>query len=155
MNVRHIAPLLTILVLLSACHNNVYFSGSKALDEQGWPLDDTKTFLVNVTDTAQIYNFFVDLRVAETYPFANAFLFINTTFPDGSIAHDTLECPLAAVDGRWYGKQNGRYIDNRYYLRKQVRFPTTGDYLFTMAHAMRDSNATGFKNIGLRIEEAL
>ena len=82
-----------------------------------------------------------------------SFLFINTTFPDGSVAHDTLECPLADPEGRWLGKHTGRYVDARYRLRGgSARFPMTGRYHFAIANGMRDSAISGLKDIGLRVE---
>ena len=81
------------------------------------------------------------------------FLFIGTTFPDGSVAHDTLECPLADPEGRWLGKRTGRYVDARYRLRGgSARFPMMGHYRFAVTNAMRDSAISGIKDIGLRVE---
>ena len=78
-----------------------------------------------------------------------------TTFPDGSVAYDTLECPLADPAGRWYGKRVGRYVDSRYRLRgTSARFPMEGLYRFEVVNGMRDSAIAGLKDISLRIEYA-
>lgn len=130
------------------------FIDEQRVDERGWNLSDKLFYDVEVTDTVGYFNFFIDVRNTVSYPYSNTFLFINTTFPDGSVACDTLECPLADVDGRWLGKQSGHYVSNRYYLRKGVRFPMSGKYRFAIAHGMRDTNIVGIKNIGLSIEAA-
>ena len=80
------------------------------------------------------------------------FLFINTTFPDGSVAYDTMEYPLADPAGKWYGKRTGRYVDTRYYFRRNARFPMAGIYHFAITNGMRDSAICGLKNIGFRVE---
>lgn len=87
-------------------------------------------------------------------PYANTFLFVRTEFPDGSMSQDTMEFPLADDSGRWLGKRTGRYIDTRYYFRRNARFPMTGTYRFAVSNGMRDSAIAGLKDIGLRIENS-
>lgn len=142
-----------LLLGLTGCDRSVFYTDEQHVDERGWNKDDLASFEVKVDDTAQVYNFFIDLRNSVNYDKANAFLFINTTFPDGSRAYDTLECPLAAPDGRWYGKITGRFVDNRYYFRKHVVFPRRGTYRFDIGHGMRDTSEVGLKSVGLRIEK--
>ncbi|MBR5028688.1 MAG: gliding motility lipoprotein GldH [Bacteroidales bacterium] len=141
--------------ILTACNSNVYYSEHENVDENGWNMNDTKYFDVDVDDVAHMFNFYVDIRNTQDYPYSNAFLFIKTTFPDGGIALDTMECPLADHDGRWYGKSSGRYIDNRYFLRKGVVFPSKGKYTFAITQATRDTNLSGVKDVGIVIEYAV
>ena len=140
------------LCLLTACNSNVYYSEHIDVDEDGWNMYDTKYFNVDVDDSMHLFNFFVDLRNTNDYPYSKTFLFIKTTFPDGGIAMDTMECPLADPSGQWYGKSSSRYIDNRYFLRKNVIFPHTGKYTFSITQATRDTNLVGIKDVGIVIE---
>lgn len=142
------------LCLLTACNSNVYYSEHIDVDEEGWNMFDTKHFNVDVDDSMHLFNFFVDLRNTNDYPYSKTFLFIKTTFPDGGIAMDTMECPLADPAGQWYGKSSGRYIDNRYFLRKSVIFPRKGKYTFSITQATRDTNLMGIKDVGIVIEYA-
>lgn len=144
-----------LLLCLTGCNKKVFYTDERHVDERGWNKDDYAAFEVKVDDSTQVYNFFIDLRNSVNYDKANAFLFINTAFPDGSVARDTLECPLAGSDGRWYGKTTGRYVDNRYYFRKHVIFPLCGTYRFEIGHGMRDTNVTGLKSVGIRIEKVV
>lgn len=143
--------LLIVLFLMSACNGNVIYSESQRVDEKKWNMNEQLYFNVEVADTTQFYDFCIDVRNTNTYAYSNLFLFINTTFPDGSIAADTLECPLADLDGKWYGKNSGHYIDGRYYLRRNVRFPMSGNYRFQVSHGMRDTNVVGIRDISLLI----
>lgn len=156
MNTQRTLCILTLAILsmaaLSSCNRNIYYSDQKDIDSDGWHMSHHERFTVEVDDTLSLFNFFVDVRNKTNYGYANTFLFINTTFPDGSIAHDTLECPLADLEGRWYGKRTGRHVDNRYYLRKYVSFPVKGTYTFDILHGMRDTTLVGISSIGLRIE---
>ena len=150
-------PLYTACLLaamaLAACDSNVYYDESRSVDEHGWAPQDSVCFDVEVDDTTHLFNFLVEVRNSVTYPYSNTFLFIGTTFPDGSVARDTLECPLADATGRWLGKRTGRYVDARYRLRGgSARFPMTGTYHFAITNGMRDSAISGLKDIGLRVE---
>ena len=141
-----------ILSALTACDGSVYYNESRAVDEQGWLPADSVCFDVDVDDTNRIFNFLFEVRNSISYPYSNTFLFIRTTFPDGSYAQDTLECPLADASGRWLGKRTGRYADTRYYFRRNARFPMEGTYRFAVTNGMRDSAVTGLKDISFRVE---
>ena len=142
-----------VAVLTAACDKNVYYTVQQDVDETGWDMNDRLEFDVDVDDTLQLFDFYVDVRNSVHFPKANVFFFINTTFPDGSVAYDTLECPLADVEGHWYGSRTGRYVDSRFVFRRHVIFPRTGNYHFEVAHGMRDTSVVGLKSVGLRIEK--
>lgn len=138
---------------LTACDGSVYYDESRSVDEHGWLPQDSVCFDVDVDDTTHLFNFLVEVRNSVEYPYSNTFLFIGTTFPDGSVARDTMECPLADPEGRWLGKRTGRYVDTRYRLRGgSARFPMKGRYHFAITNGMRDSAISGIKDIGLRVE---
>lgn len=145
--------LCAVAVLTAACDKNVYYTVQQDVDETGWDMNDRLEFDVDVDDTLQLFDFYVDVRNSVHFPKANVFFFINTTFPDGSVAYDTLECPLADVEGHWYGRRTGRYVDSRFVFRRHVIFPRTGNYHFEVAHGMRDTSVVGLKSVGLRIEK--
>ena len=154
--IKSIIPILQVALMLAACltacDSSVFYDRQQAVDEHGWRPDEEVTFDVEVKDTLTVYNFLMEVRNSVSYPYANTFFFVNTTFPDGSFARDTLEFPLADAAGRWLGKRTGRYVDTRYYFRRNARFPMTGTFRFSVSNGMRDSAITGLKDIGLRIE---
>ena len=143
-----------LIFLLTACDGSVFYDESRSVDEHGWAPADSVSFDVTVADTLRAFDFLVEVRNSVSYPYSNTFLFVCTTFPDGSMAQDTLEYPLADVTGRWLGRRTGRYVDTRYYFRRNARFPMQGDYRFTFTNGMRDSAIAGLKDIGFRIEYA-
>ncbi|MBR1849800.1 MAG: gliding motility lipoprotein GldH [Bacteroidales bacterium] len=145
---------IALATIVAACDHRQLYAESHRVEEHGWPSSEWLEFGTDIDDTLAVCNFLVDLRVSQTYPYSNSFLFITTTFPDGSVAADTMECPLAAPDGQWLGRRTGRYVDNRYYFRKNMRFPMAGHYRFSVGHGMRDTAIKGIKDVGLRIELA-
>ena len=125
---------------LQGCDKNVFYAVERDVDETGWNMESPVVFDVNIQDTLQVYDFFIDVRNSVHYTKANTFFFINTTFPDGSVAYDTLECPLADVNGHWYGHRTGRYVDSRFVFQRHVIIPRAGRYHFEVDHGMRDTN---------------
>ncbi len=138
----------------AACDRTLFYEENCSVDEEGWDLFSPAEFDVEIDDTTQFYDIYFNLRNSTSYGYANAFFFITTTFPDQSQAFDTLECPLAAPDGEWYGKKGARYVDNRYFFRRCTRFPMVGQYHFSILHGMRDKEVAGLKSVGLRLEKA-
>lgn len=147
-----ILAVVLLTLLLTACDGSVYYDEGRSVDEHGWLPTDSVYFDVDVDDTNRIFNFLFEVRNSVSYPYSNTFLFIRTTFPDGSYAQDTMEYPLADPSGRWFGRRTGRYIDTRYYFRRNARFPMEGTYRFAVTNGMRDSAVAGLKDISLRIE---
>ena len=141
-----------LVFTLASCDGSVYYADYADVNEDGWLPADSACFDVEVKDTGLIFNFLVEVRNNVSYPYSNTFLFINTTFPDGSMARDTMEYPLADPSGQWLGKRSGRYVDTRYFFRRNARFPMPGNYHFAITNGMRDSAISGIKDIGLRVE---
>jgi gliding motility-associated lipoprotein GldH len=106
---------------------------------------------VPLEDTVNIYKFYLNLRHTTSYRYANIYLFINTTFPDGTAARDTVECILADPSGKWVGKGISNILDNQVLLRRGLRFPQKGKYIFEFEQAMREPELEGVMDIGLRI----
>ncbi len=152
---KSLGRLMFFVLLLSfvSCDNSVFYNDHASVDILGWPIEEPVDFDVDVEDgdTTTCFDFYVDMRVCKDYAYSNAFLFIGTYFPDGSFAIDTLECPLALPDGRWRGKETGRYVDSRFLLKKNASFPMSGTYKFRMTQGMRDESIAGIKDVGLHI----
>ena len=145
--------IIAIAFLLASCDGTVYYSEYADIDEGGWKVCDSACFNVQVDDTTHLFDLLVEVRNNVDYPWSNLFLFVNTTFPDGSISCDTMELPLANPAGVWLGKHTGRYVDSRYRLRGQpVRFPMMGKYHFAIAHGMRDEAVKDIAHVGFLVE---
>lgn len=145
--------LVALALLLTSCDGTVYYSEYADIDESGWKVADSTRFDLQVDDTTHLFDLLVEVRNGVDYAYSNLFLFVNTTFPDGSISCDTMELPLADPSGAWLGKHSGRYVDSRYRLRGQpVRFPMKGNYHFAITNGMRDNAVKDIVHVGLRVE---
>lgn len=140
-----------IIFFLAACKSGAVYDNNKSIKDDVWKSGEIIRFDVKLEDTVNIHKFYLNLRHSTSYRFANIFLFINTTFPDGREARDTVECILADPSGKWLGKGISDIRDNQLLLRRGLRFPQVGTYVFEFEQAMREPELDGIKDIGLRI----
>ncbi|MDZ7743353.1 MAG: gliding motility lipoprotein GldH [Bacteroidota bacterium] len=152
-NTRGLIVLLLPLLFNLACNNASFYS--KSIDLEGsWNRADTAGFCVNVEDTGQPYNFYVDIRNNQDYRYSNLYIFMHTSFPNGNTMHDTIEFILAKKDGEWIGRGMGSVKENNILVRPGLVFPVAGEYCFRLEQAMRVEDLQGIEDIGIRIEKA-
>lgn len=142
-----------MLMLTVVGCQQVMFQDSESIPNRIWELDRNVRFEVDVTDTASSYDFYIDLRNDAMYPYANIYMFVNTTFPSGRTARDTVECILADRTGRWLGAGLGEIIDNHILFKENIRFPNAGTYVFEFEQGMRNEALPSILDVGISIEQ--
>ncbi len=144
---------LTVLLTV-ACNDNVVYERNERIPDNVWNRFHIPVFEVEITDTLNAHNLLINLRNTGEYPRSNLFLFISATSPGGAFTRDTLELVLADPSGRWKGRGFGSIWQNRFFYRKNVRFPERGKYTFEVEQAMRIDDLRGIVDVGLRIEKS-
>jgi gliding motility-associated lipoprotein GldH len=137
---------------LAGCEE-VFFQESKTISNKSWVQGSNITFDVAVIDTMTGYDFYIDLRNEASYPFANIYMFVTTTFPSGKSARDTVECFLADKTGRWLGTGLGDVLDNHILFKDNVRFPNAGTYRFEFKQGMRKEALPSILDLGISLEK--
>ena len=140
------------MVGFASCGPEPIFSDSAPVDPEGWQAEETIEFTWEVEDTIGTFDFFLDVRHDQTYPFSNLYLFLEFSFPNGRLSRDTLGCDLADVRGQWYGSGFGNLVDHRIGFHRETRFPLKGEYGLVVRHAMRKDPLPGITDIGFRLE---
>jgi len=138
--------------LFISCNNNTFYHKSNTIPNEIWHKDSTFVYEFNISDSSKFYNFYFDIRNTVSFPYQNLFLFFSSQYPDGEIFTDTLNCILYDAYGRWTGKGSGRIKENRFAFKSKVCFPQTGNYFFTVQHAMRDTNLVGISDFGITLQ---
>lgn len=138
---------------MSSCSNRMMYDESVVIPETKWDNKNVPYFDVNVEDTVSIYSFALNVRHMENYRYSNLYIFLHTTFPNGNVTHDTVECTLAYPDGSWVGKGSGSMRSDKILLNPNLRFPLGGVYHFEIEQAMRDDILKGIADIGISIEK--
>lgn len=131
----------------------VMYQESESVPDRMWEVGHNIRFEVNVDDTVNAYDFYLDIRNDAMYPYANIYLFVNTTFPSGKTARDTVECILADRTGRWLGSGLGEILDNHILFKENIRFPNAGLYVFELEQGMCHESLPSILDVGISIEE--
>jgi gliding motility-associated lipoprotein GldH len=139
------------VLFLSACVQEAVYDNNKSIPDNVWKSGKILRYDVELKDTVNIHKFYLNLRHSTGYRYANIFLFINTAYPDGTDARDTVECILAEPSGKWLGKGISNLRDNQVLLRRGLKFPQKGTYIFEIEQGMREPELEGITDVGLRI----
>ena len=150
---KKILLILPLMVMFFASCGNGSYNERTIIPNAEWDQENRVTFDIAVSDSTCGYVFGLDLRHLENYRYSNLFVFLHTTFPNGNITHDTIECTLAMPDGRWIGKSSGSMRDLHIPLNESLRFPLCGNYHFEIEQAMREPVLKGITDIGIFIEQ--
>ncbi len=150
---RVLVCLLFVAIAFTSCDPSRYFEENKEIPKMEWDKDVPLSFLVSVEDTSLGYNVYINVRNAGFYRFSNLYIFVNTTFPQGQVHRDTVECILASPEGRWLGEGLGDIWDNRILFKENVQFTQPGEYRFELNQAMRINPLPGIMDAGIRIEK--
>ena len=145
--------LLSQLYFFTSCDSNRYYEENVTIGKATWNTENRVKFNVSINEIQSSYTLYINVRNTGEYPFSNLFLFLKTTFPDGRVAKDTIECPIADNKGKWLGSGITDIKFNRLLFHTGVRFPQKGNYGFELEQAMRTSDLKGISEIGIRIEK--
>lgn len=145
--------ILLVVILFSACNNNVVYDENKEVNQLAWKTTDKLYYDVDITDTIKSYKLAINIRNTIEYPYSNIYFYMNTILPNGKVTKcDTIECYLAYPDGTWKGKGNSKIRDNRFWIAKNVKFEQKGKYTFELRQATIDSTLKGICDVGLHLE---
>lgn len=142
-----------LLLLLTACGEKDFFSNTQTLANQCWEQKNKIKFEVDVTSTDLSYDFWVDFRHNDNYPYSDIYLFLDIEFPNGKSSHDTIHYIMQEPGGKWLGENSGSLVENHVMIKSNSKFPVKGKYKMSLQHAMRDDKLDGIEDVGLVITE--
>jgi gliding motility-associated lipoprotein GldH len=145
--------LIVFIVTFTSCKNDVFYEKIDTIKNETWNVNQKLVYEFEITDSLQYYNIFLNVRNSTDYPYQNFYIFLTNQFPSGLQMVDTLGSILCDPFGKWYGKGSGRIKDNKFLLKKQVRFQQKGKYIFTVQQGMREENLRGIANFGITFEK--
>ncbi len=142
-----------ISILLISCDSNKVFEQYINVEDGVWKKENLATFKVDISDTLNAHNLYINVRNKGDYSFSNLYLFVTIQGPDGGSSTDTVNCVLADKRGKWLGKGIGDLWDLRLPYIGGFKFAQSGAYTFSYEQAMRVENGLkGISDLGLRIE---
>ncbi len=141
-----------LAVGLYSCDQSRIYESNIDIPKEGWHRDQRAKFQVEITDTVNACNVYINVRNNSQFKYMDLWLFVDVLSPSGSAQRDTLKIMLADHRGKWLGNGLGDKFDNRLLFQQNIRFPVSGIYTFEYEQAMRDEPLIGIDDIGLRVE---
>jgi gliding motility-associated lipoprotein GldH len=147
---------LGLSVVLFSCDSQRVYETNKDLDGL-WPQRDTAKFVFAITDTAQVYNVYVNVR--NTLDYETARLFMNYSLSDSS-SHSMRQRLLENMlfdkkTGEPFGKSGlGNIYDHQILVEPRMKFPYAGNYAVRLTHMMRVDSLQELLSVGVRVEKA-
>ena len=139
-------------IIFCGCHRKEYYGKVTMIPNEKWAIDKPLYFKVNIEDSMQYFNMYIQLRNTTDFETQNFYVFMKTKYPDGHAEMDTLGFILCDKFGNWTGRGQGRLKDNKFLFQPKVRFPYCGEYIFTVTQGMRDDVVDGIESFGIVLE---
>lgn len=146
--------LVIITWVLSSCNKGVLYQKYVPLPDNVWDVKNPIVFNVDINDTVNYYNVFVNIRNADNYGYSNLYIFIDVLSPTHIQERDTMQCILADPNtGKWLGQGLGDIWDNKILFKRNVRFRQRGEYAIRYTQAMREDKLPMIMDVGLTVEQ--
>ena len=143
----------SLIGLLFSCDRNRVFEAYEKLPQTGWDKDSPVVFKIDVTDTVQTQNLYINVRNDIKYKYSNLWLFVKIEQPGKIAVADTFEVILADPTGKWLGEGFGGIKTRQVIYKGGVYFPVSGEYKINIQHGMRENVLQGITDIGFRVEK--
>ena len=99
-----------VILAISSCGSDALFNQSIDIPNRTWKEKDVKTFKVDISDAAKVYDFVLTIRTTTDYQFANLWLYLTIDGPMGKSKRFPIEIITADPTGRWTGDKSGSLV---------------------------------------------
>ena len=144
--------LLVCAMFFIACGPTYIYEREIAVTGPGWTYPDSLVYEFELTDTAAVYNLFLDITHSPEYAYQNLYTRLLTDFPNGRRLEQVLSLELADKTGTWNGDCGSSSCTVRIPLQEKAYFALTGPYRITVHQHMRKESLPGVQALGLAIE---
>ena len=149
--ITHVVIWLSLLLHGASCTSEPdRYEHHLDLADEVWEVHQMLPFEFQIPDSLSPYLLTLHFRYTEEYPYQDIYLFLQTTFPDGSRSQDTLHANLFAPDGRPLGK--GHRVKEIAIPYSLLQFPQQGRYVMRYLHGMRMDSLQGMVSFGVSLE---
>lgn len=152
MKTLHVIFLIAACCLLSSCGPDYIYEQEIEISDGNWFYEDTLNFEVEITDTLEIYNLYLDINHSTDYATQNIYILIYTKFPSGERIKERVNIDFADKTGQWYGECNSSGCNLRVNIQQGAFFNALGKHLFTIEQFMRTNPLPGINSAAFRIE---
>ena len=149
--IRQYLIVISIFLTLFSCDEKATYSSINPIPEAAWYYNNVVEFLVDITDTTQVYDIYLNVNHAKSYEFRNAYILVHTTFPSGKKLEQRLRLDLAEKSGKWRGNCNRIECLAEFPIQLSAYFNEIGIHTFAIEQNMRKNPLNGISDVGLKL----
>jgi gliding motility-associated lipoprotein GldH len=149
---KKIGIFLILFLVLFSCQQDEIPVGAFSFHENKWEQKVKPTFELELSDTTNVYDFFITLRTTTDYKYSNLFIYVEEIPPFGPSFRTRHEIPIANPDGSWIGEKTGTIIENKF-LVKRAKVPFIGKYKFIIEQAITDQEVSDVLDISFQVKK--
>lgn len=139
--------------VLTACSDEALVDRYHALPADGWQYEHVVVDSFEVKNPGYYHQIFSNIRISGDYPYANIYLKLIITQPDGSKKSEVISVPLAAKSGKWLGTGLGDVITFRAPILHRKYLTQKGKYTLAIEQNMRLQTLSNVLAVGVRVEQ--
>lgn len=143
-----------ILAMQACVDQNVKVDTYEKIPKNNWTYINPIKATVNVTDSTQAYNIYVNFRHTADYKYANIWLRFHIIGPNQKDVPMRQEFQLAMPDGQWLGTGSGNLFTYQLIYKENYKFASVGKYTLIVEQNMRDNPLKEISDVGIYVELA-
>ncbi len=142
------------LFSLVACQTIPLYEQNTIHPDHQWNSAKPGKYLVNITDTSQMYKIVFVIRHHNAYHYKNIWVELNHSSAGEKAQTETFNLNLADDQKGWLGTGMDDIYDQRIPLYSKPVKLKYGTHTFTIKHTMREDPLQNILSTGIRIEKA-
>lgn len=149
-------PVLAAALALTACDPKQVYEKNVDFDDYTWSVREKPAFAFAITDTAQRYDVYFNVRNASAYGYYNLYLKHTLTDPTGKQVSQLLHQMLLMdpQTGEPRGSGTGDIYDHQFLALRNQKFKQMGTYQIVLEQYMRQDQLPGLMAVGVRVAKA-
>lgn len=137
---------------VASCTTLDVYEKTTPFKNQTWATKDSLQFAFNITDTTNLYNFYLVLRHTDKYAYKNIWLQLSIKSPNDTT---TFKREFTLADNtKWLGTTIDDITDHRIIFNPQPISLKKGNYFFTLKQIMREDPLQNVLSAGIRVQKS-
>jgi gliding motility-associated lipoprotein GldH len=148
-----IGAIMASVAWITGCQQGFVYEQTQQVTPAGWAYTDSLRFDFTVDDTTRLYDLYLRLAVADTFPNQNVYLRLSTRFPDGRFQQMNRSFELFDTKGLPLGAKKGGSYQYDMMLQEHAFFNKTGQYQIAVAQYSRSEVLQGIQSVGVALKK--
>lgn len=152
---RILLPFFLLIIFVSGCDDARVYEQNYDFEQRAWLVEDKPTFEFDVTNAADRYTLYCNVRNSVAFPYSRLFVKYELKDSTGKVLEGKM-MPAFLFDqhtGEPQGSSGlGDLYDHRFPFITNYQFPSPGKYSVSFEQFMRKDTLEGILAVGLRVE---